>query len=165
MSQVLFHIMMFKNNIWIKLLPHLPGTSESIHILIQLPLKFVCKGWIHQKLLNQAMTWHQTNGAKKTPLVWTNDHQGHWGTYTLRGPSELTHWGRDKMASIFQMTFSNALSWMKMYKFQLIFHWSLSQGPINNIPALVQIMAWCDKPLSEPMMVTDAYMNHCAAMS
>ena len=30
------------------------------------------------------------------------------------------------------------------------------QGPINNIPALVQIMAWRrpgDKPLSEPMMV------------
>ena len=28
-------------------------------------------------------------------------------------------------------------------------------GPIKNIPALVQIMAWCqsgDKPLSEPMM-------------
>ena len=28
--------------------------------------------------------------------------------------------------------------------------------PINNIPSLVQIMAWCrpgDKPLSEPMMV------------
>ena len=27
------------------------------------------------------------------------------------------------------------------------------QGPINNIPVLVQIMAWCqigDKPLSEP---------------
>ena len=31
------------------------------------------------------------------------------------------------------------------------------QGPINNIPALVQIMAWRrpgDKPLSEPMMVS-----------
>ena len=30
------------------------------------------------------------------------------------------------------------------------------KSPINNIPALVQIMAWCcsgDKPLSEPMMV------------
>ena len=30
------------------------------------------------------------------------------------------------------------------------------KGPINNIPALVQIMAWCrpgNKPLSEPMMV------------
>ena len=31
------------------------------------------------------------------------------------------------------------------------------EGPINNIPALVQIMAWRrpgDKPLSEPMMVS-----------
>ena len=31
------------------------------------------------------------------------------------------------------------------------------KGPINNIPALIQIMAWCrsgDKPLSEPMMVS-----------
>ena len=31
------------------------------------------------------------------------------------------------------------------------------KGPINNIPALVQIMAWPrsgDKPLSEPMMVS-----------
>ena len=30
------------------------------------------------------------------------------------------------------------------------------KGPINNNPAVVQIMAWrlsCDKPLSEPMMV------------
>ena len=30
------------------------------------------------------------------------------------------------------------------------------RGPIDNIPVLVQIMAWCqpgDKPLSEPMMV------------
>ena len=31
------------------------------------------------------------------------------------------------------------------------------RGPINNIPALVQIMAWRqpgDKPLSEPMLVS-----------
>ena len=31
------------------------------------------------------------------------------------------------------------------------------KGRINNIPALVPIMAWCppgDKPLSEPMMVS-----------
>ena len=27
----------------------------------------------------------------------------------------LTHWGRDKIAAIFQTTFSNAFSWMKMY--------------------------------------------------
>ena len=33
----------------------------------------------------------------------------------------------------------------------------IPKGSINNIPALVQIMAWCrpgDKPLSEPMMVS-----------
>ena len=37
----------------------------------------------------------------------------------------LTHWGRDKMAAIFQTTFSNAFSWMKMNKFWLRFHRSL----------------------------------------
>ena len=39
------------------------------------------------------------------------------------------------------------------------------KGPINKIPALVQIMAWrraVDKPLSEPMLTqfTDTYMLH-----
>ena len=37
----------------------------------------------------------------------------------------LTHWGRNKMADIFQTTFSNAFSWMKMYEFRLRFHWNL----------------------------------------
>ena len=37
----------------------------------------------------------------------------------------LTQWGRGKMAAIFQMAFSNAFSWKQMYKFRLIFHWSL----------------------------------------
>ena len=32
---------------------------------------------------------------------------------------------RDKMAAIFQTTFWNAFSWMKMYQFRLRFHWSL----------------------------------------
>ena len=41
---------------------------------------------------------------------------------------------------------------------------------INNIPALVQIMAWHrpgDKPLSEQMLTrfTDAYMRHKGEMS
>ena len=55
------------------------------------------------------------------------------------------------------MTFSCAFSWMKfciLIKSSLKF---VPMGPINNIPALVQIMAWCclgDKPLSEPMLVS-----------
>ena len=34
----------------------------------------------------------------------------------------LTHWGRYKMTSISQKTFSNAFSWVKMYELRLIFH-------------------------------------------
>ena len=37
----------------------------------------------------------------------------------------LTHWGQDKMATIFRTTFSNAFLWMKIYKFWLRFHWNL----------------------------------------
>ena len=38
-------------------------------------------------------------------------------------------------------------------------------GPIKNIPALIQIMAWCqpgNEPLFEPMLTqfTNAYMRH-----
>ena len=32
---------------------------------------------------------------------------------------------------------------MKMYEFQLKFHKFVPVGAINNIPALVQKMAWC----------------------
>ena len=37
----------------------------------------------------------------------------------------LTHWGRDKMAAVSQTTSLNAFPWMKMYEFQLKFHWNL----------------------------------------
>ena len=54
---------------------------------------------------------------------------------------------------IFRCIFLNENVWISInisLKFVL-------KGPINNIPALVQIMAWRrpgDKPLSEPMMVS-----------
>ena len=76
----------------------------------------------------------------------------------IRTHRGLTHWGRDKMAAISQTTLSNSFSWMKMFenapKISLTF---VPKGPINNIPALVQIMAWRrsgDKPLSEPVVVS-----------
>ena len=56
----------------------------------------------------------------------------------------------------FENTFSNVFSWMK----KCIFFISLKfvhKGPLNNIPAFIQMMAWClsgGKPLSEPMMVS-----------
>ena len=68
-----------------------------------------------------------------------------------------THWGRDKITAISQTTFSNTFSWMKTLvwiKMSLTF---VPKGPINNIPALVQIIAWRlpgDKPLSKPIVVS-----------
>ena len=71
---------------------------------------------------------------------------------------KFTHWGRDKMAAVFQTAFSDAFSWMKMYEFRnKISLEFVPKSQINNIPALVQTMAcrWLgDKPLSEPMMAS-----------
>ena len=80
----------------------------------------------------------------------------------------LTNWGRDKIATISQTTFSNAFSWMKIFVFQFSIRISLKfvpKGPINNKSVLVQVMARRqrgDKPLSEPTLTwfTDAYMRH-----
>ena len=51
---------------------------------------------------------------------------------------------------------SNAFSWIKIYEFLLRFSLKfVPEGPINNIPLLVQIRAWRrpgDKPLPGPMM-------------
>ena len=53
-----------------------------------------------------------------------------------------------------------------MYEFQLKF---VPKGQMNNILALVQIMAWRrpgDKPLSEPMMVNSpTHLCHSASMN
>ena len=63
----------------------------------------------------------------------------------------LTHWGREKWP-----TFANAFPSMKIFEFRFKFSLKfVPKCPINNIPALVRIMAWRrpgDKPLSEPMM-------------
>ena len=60
--------------------------------------------------------------------------------------------GRHFPDNIFKCIFLNGNVWI-LVRISLKF---VSKGPINNIPALVQIMAWRiagDKPLSEPMMV------------
>ena len=68
---------------------------------------------------------------------------------TLRPRRNEQHFADD----IFKHIFFNENVWI-FIKISLKF---VPKGPINNIPALVQIMAWCrsgDKPLSEPMMVS-----------
>ena len=66
---------------------------------------------------------------------------------TLRPRQNGRHFADD----IFKCFFLNENVWIPI-KTSLKF---VPKGPINNIPALVQIMAWRrpgDKPLSEPMM-------------
>ena len=61
--------------------------------------------------------------------------------------------GRRFPDDIFKCIFLNENAWISI-KISLKF---VPKGPINNIPALVQILAWCrsgDKPLSEPMIVS-----------
>ena len=70
----------------------------------------------------------------------------------------LTHWGRDKMDAISQTTDTFKPIFVNenirfLIKISLKF---VPKVPINNIPALIQIMALRrpgDKPLSEAMMV------------
>ena len=55
----------------------------------------------------------------------------------------LTHWGRDKMGANFLTTFSNALFLIKYISISTeTAPKFVPKGPINNIPALVQIMTW-----------------------
>ena len=65
---------------------------------------------------------------------------------------QRAHWGRDNMAAILQTIISNAFSSKIIIAIPLNY---VPMGPINNKPALDQIMTWCRigaKPLSEPMM-------------
>ena len=78
-------------------------------------------------------------------------HHAHYDIIvnTLR-PSQN---GRHFPYNIFKYIFMNENVWIP-FEISLKF---VHKGPINNIPALVQIMAWhCpgDKPLSEPIMVS-----------
>ena len=72
-----------------------------------------------------------------------------WLINTLRPRRNEPHLADD----IFKRIFFNENVWISI-KISLKF---VPKGPINNIPALVQIMAWRrsgDKPLSEPVMVS-----------
>ena len=68
-----------------------------------------------------ARVWHNTLWYGYTKAEYLSE-QHHY--YHIMMNNLSTHWGRDKMAAIFQTTFSNACSWMKMYEFRLRFHWS-----------------------------------------
>ena len=66
-----------------------------------------------------------------------------------------THWGRDEMNNISQMTFSNVFSSMKMFEFRLKFHWSLFPRV-----QLTMFQHWFRQWLGA-VEATSHYLNQC----
>ena len=129
------------------------GTDERKYQSVAL-LAFV-RG-IHQWLVNSPHKGPETQkmfpfddvimgNAESVSMAWHHDAMGF---NTLRLKQNGRHFADD----MFKWIFLKENVWIPI-KISLKF---VPRGPINNIPALVQIMAWRrpgDKPLSGPMMV------------
>ena len=114
----------------------------------------LCHSWS----VSFCIDWHSlslTSTCRVICLHFSCDTCSHWWNslgpvlpYTLRPRQNGCHFADDS----FKRTFLNE-------NFRIPIKNSLNfvpKGPINNIPALAQIMAWRrsgDKPLSEPMVV------------
>ena len=105
--------------------------NENVWIAIKIPLKFVPKVWIKNiPALVQIMAWHRLGDKplSEPMMVCSLTH------ICVTRPQWVK--AETKLPTILQTKF-------------------VPNGPINNIPALVQIMAWRRsgyKPLSEPMI-------------
>ena len=84
----------------------------------------------------------------------------------MSGNKLLTHLSLVKMATILVDSIFKCIFLNENDKIPIQISLKLvPRSPIDNKPALVQVMAWRrtgDKPLPEPMMTqfTDAYMRH-----
>ena len=144
-------------------------TVFSCEYFIELFCIEVCS-WVHDQ---QHVSIGSGNGLAPSrwhAIVWISDDRILQCQMASLGYTELTQKqrqnGRHFADDVFKYIFLNGNLWISI-KISLKF---VPKGPINNIPALVQIMAWRqtgDKPLSEPMIVylSDAYMGHSASMT
>ena len=125
---------------WNKVFSH---TRESLFLIIQV-------------LHGEQRKWMQSMGIRKLRLWVFDSHSSNHGKdellrgwfYSLRSRQN----GRLFADDVFKCIFLNE-NVLILIKISLKF---IPKGPINNIPALVQIMAWRrpgDKPLSEPVMI------------
>ena len=138
--------------IFIRMRLFLKNLSENKSVLVQV------MAWLRPRALNgrEAIVWIQYDPV----LLRMNASPGFNG-YTPRNPDINTLRPRQNSLrlpdDIFKWIFLNENVWISI-EIPLKF---VPTGPINNIPALVQIMAWRrsgDKPLSEPMVV--CFLTH-----
>ena len=141
-------------------------TGISIgRFLVEMPTIRIVKLW--SNIYNYRQISTGTMSRLDTCLnCWYTHHPGSsftsWvGLNSLRPRQNRRYFADD----VFKCNFLNENVWIPI-KISLK---PVPKGPINNIPALVQIMAWRrtgDKPLSEPILTqfNDAYMRHSASM-
>ena len=93
--------------------------------------------------------WRRLQPTSSVSPVWVNASWRHHAINTLRPRQNARHFLDD----IFKYIFLNENVWISI-KISLFF---IPNGPIHNIPAMVQKMAWRrpgDKPLSEQLRVS-----------
>ena len=71
----------------------------------------------------------------------------------------LNHLPLDKLAAISQTTFSNAFSWMKIFEFQIKFHWNTFLG-VWSIICQYWFRYWL-----AAVQATSHYLNQCWSSS
>ena len=106
---------------------------------------------VHQgNVVEHFGSYIKQNGVHPRCTWYPQEHHKTYSIFnTMRPRRNEQHFADD----IFKRIFFNENVWITI-KNSLKF---VPKGPINNIPALVQIMAWRrpgDKPLSEPMLVS-----------
>ena len=126
----------YLNEWWPSLTMHICGSSG---------------GWVNSEVLEQCYVILMINDYALDILYLSHSHEPctSCSFITLRPRQHGHHFPED----IFKCIFLNENVWI-VIDISLKF---VPQGPFNNIPASVQIMAWRrpgDKPLSEPMMIT-----------
>ena len=97
--------------------------NETAWFSIKISLKFVPRGPINNI---SALAWHRPgNKPSSEPMMVILLMHIHVTRSQWVKQCTLTHWGRAKMDTTLQTTFSSAFSWMKMFQFRLKFRWSL----------------------------------------
>ena len=92
--------------------------------------------------------------TKKKSCFFVQYIKGNYIQY-IYGSGSLTRWGWDKMAAIWQTTFSNAFSWMKFSVFLFEFIWNIFPGIQLSI-----CQHWFGWWLGTEQ-VTSHYLNQC----
>ena len=109
--------------------PYLAVSCGLTFICISLVISWYAIDFFHSIWFQQCHCSQQ--GHTDTTVICLNLYWQWLVTYLASSHWQiqcLTHWGRDRMAAIFQMTCWSGFLWMKMHEFRLRFHWSLFLG-------------------------------------